>query len=76
MRKLSPVYLACAAEVLLAAMWVERWWLITPIFSPGSLVFGLYEVSAAAACAAAMVLGMAWFIRRTAIPPEPAQEAA
>ncbi len=64
--KRNVPYLTAASGAIVVMMWVERWWLVTPSLG-GPLTYGWQELSATAACAAAMVFGMAWFIRRTPV---------
>ena len=66
--KRSPWFLGTAAAVVLAGLWVERWWLVTPTLG-GPLVFGLPEVSITAAFLAAFVLGLTWLRPRLADRP-------
>lgn len=54
------------ALLVLGGMWVERWWLVMPTFDPAPRL-GLAELSAAAAFAGLLALGLTLFDRR--IPP-------
>jgi len=57
--KMSPRYLVVMSVLVLAGMWVERWWLVTPALYPGGgLVLGYPELSLAAAFAGAFSLAM------------------
>lgn len=69
----NPRFLGAVALVVLAGLWVERWWLVTPALG-GALVLGLTEASITAAFAAALALGIELFLRRA--PSAPAKEAA
>jgi len=71
--KRNPRFLGAVALVVLAGLWVERWWLVTPALG-GALVLGLTEVFITAAFAAALALGIELFLRRA--PSVPAKEAA
>lgn len=64
--KRNVAYLTCASAAIMVGMWVERWWLVTPSLG-GEFAYGLQELSLTAACAAAMVFGMAYFIRHTSV---------
>jgi hypothetical protein len=55
----SRWYLGGVAAVVLAGLWVERWWLVTPTLG-GPMIFGLVEISITVAFLAALVLGMGW----------------
>jgi hypothetical protein len=55
--KRSPVYLGVACAVVLAGLWVERWWLVTPT-SGGAMVWGGPELSITLAFLAALVLAV------------------
>ncbi|MFB3890606.1 MAG: hypothetical protein ACE15C_01140 [Phycisphaerae bacterium] len=54
--KKSRAYLAVAAVVVLAGMWVERWWLVAATVSERRPVFSLADPFAAAAMAGLFVL--------------------
>jgi hypothetical protein len=60
--KRSPWMLGAVALWVLAGMWVERWWLITPTFERDALP-GLPELTITVAFAAAMILGLKLFRR-------------
>jgi hypothetical protein len=66
--KRSPWFLGIAAAVVLAGLWVERWWLVTPTLG-GPLAFGLQEVSITVAFLAAFVLGLRWLRPRLPVRP-------
>lgn len=53
--------------LILCGMWMERWWLVTPLFD-GSLNFGLVELSMAVAFTGMLGIGMEQFHRR--LPPD------
>ncbi|BCS54210.1 hypothetical protein [Geobacter sp. SVR] len=59
--------LGCIALLVLAGMWIERWWLVAPTFEP-ELRFGLLECATTAAFAGLLALGLDQFQRR--MPPE------
>ena len=63
--KRSRLWLGAVALLVLAGMWVERWWLVAPTFDP-EMHFGIIEVSAAAALAGLFGLGMELFEWRNA----------
>lgn len=63
----SRWYLIAVTLLVLAGMWVERWWLVTPSLS-GPARLGLAEVSITGASLAALILGAGAFSRR--LPPE------
>ncbi|MDA8165258.1 MAG: hypothetical protein M0017_09560 [Desulfobacteraceae bacterium] len=48
------------ALILLAGLWVERWWLVAPTLRTG-LRFGAIEASMLAACLGTLGLGVVWF---------------
>jgi hypothetical protein len=48
---------AAVGLAVLAAMWVERWWLVAPTFQPQPL-FGLAELGPALALGGMLVLGV------------------
>jgi hypothetical protein len=66
--KRTPVFLGSVAVVVLAGLWAERWWLVTPTLG-GALTFGLTEISITAAFLAAFALGVTLFLRRTVARP-------
>ncbi len=53
---------AAAGATVLAGLWVERWWLVTPTFSD-TVQFGLSEVGMAAAFAGLFGFGYGLFDR-------------
>lgn len=53
--KRKPAYLLAVASAVLAGMWVERWWLVTPTLG-GPMSIGVGEVSLAVGLAAAVGL--------------------
>jgi len=65
--KRSRPMLGAVAALVLAGMWVERWWLVTPTLSD-RVTLGLTELSITAASLAALVLCAGAFSRR--MPPE------
>jgi hypothetical protein len=58
--KRSPVFLACVCLLLLAGLWVERWWLVAPTLG-GRLIFGLAETGITAAFIASFMISMKIF---------------
>ena len=60
--KRTPKFLAAVALAVLAGLWVERWWLVTPTLG-GALVIGWTEAFITAAFAAALALGIECFLR-------------
>jgi hypothetical protein len=64
-------YLGSVCLLLLAGLWVERWWLVEPAFSQ-ELRYGLVEVAATAAFLGIFGLGLDLFARgaEAAAPPE------
>jgi hypothetical protein len=79
--KRTPKFLAAVALAVLAGLWVERWWLVTPALG-GARVIGWTELFITAAFAAALALGIECF-PRSAPPvvsetedPAPAEETA
>lgn len=57
--KMSPRYLGAMSALVLAGMWVERWWLVTPALYAGEgVVLGYPELALAAAFGGAFVLAM------------------
>ena len=58
--------LGAISLLVLAGMWVERWWLVTPTFDPAAR-FGLVELSMAAAFIGMLGIGLEQFDRR--MPP-------
>jgi len=79
--KRTPKFLAAVALAVLAGLWVERWWLVTPTLG-GALVIGWTEAFITAAFVAALALGIECYLRNA--PPladeieetAPAEEAA
>jgi hypothetical protein len=73
--KRSPAFLGFVSLLMLAGLWVERWWEVTPALgSPrfageagGKLTFGLTEASITAAFIAAFMIGMSIFRKNTKI---------
>ncbi len=50
-------FLGGVSVLVLAGMWVERWWLVAPTFEP-VLTFGMAEVTITAACFGALALAL------------------
>ena len=73
--KLSAGYLAAVALAVLAGLWLERWWLVTPTLG-GEMTLGLPELSITAAMAAALVLAIALFDRWAPHEAAQAEEVA
>jgi hypothetical protein len=79
--KRTPRFLAAVALAVLAGLWVERWWLVTPTLG-GALVIGWTEASITAAFTAALALGIECFLRNAppvvseTEEPAPAEETA
>jgi len=65
--KRTPWFLGTVSLAVLAGLWVERWWLVTPTLG-GAATLGLPEVSMTASFVAAMALGMGVFNRRAGSP--------
>jgi hypothetical protein len=61
--KRSGPYVAVVAALVLAAMWLERWWLVMPSLRQ-PLAFGLAEVTALGALLAGYLLFVHWVRRR------------
>jgi hypothetical protein len=55
--KRSKVYLGSVSVLLLAGLWVERWWLVAPSFTREA-EFGLPELAATAALAGGLILSV------------------
>jgi hypothetical protein len=62
--KRSRIFLGAVALIVLAGMWMERWWLVTPALGGGP-DFGITELSITLAFLAAFVLSLAVFDRIT-----------
>lgn len=58
--KRSKVFLGFISLLVLAGLWIERWWLITPTLG-GRLTFGLIEISITAAFVAAFMTAVIFF---------------
>jgi len=58
--KRTPAFLAAISFLVLAGLWVERWWLVTPTLG-GELSFGLTEISITAVFAAAFTICLTHF---------------
>jgi hypothetical protein len=71
--KRTPAFLAAISFLMLAGLWVERWWLVTPTLG-GQVCFGLTEASITAAFAAALIICLIIFNRRS--QPVAAKEAS
>jgi hypothetical protein len=71
--KRKPKFLAGYALIVLAGLWMERWWLVTPTLG-GALAIGWPEVSSTAAFVALLALTIEWFLRRA--PRAPASKPA
>jgi hypothetical protein len=65
--KRSRPVLGSVALLVLAGMWVERWWLVAPTFDP-ALRLGLSELSLAAAFLGFLGFGMELYHRNTPPP--------
>jgi hypothetical protein len=57
--KRSPAFLAAVSFLVLAGLWVERWWLVTPTLNT-SLEFDLPEISITASFVAAFIICLRW----------------
>jgi hypothetical protein len=55
--KRSPVFLTIVSLLMLAGLWVERWWEVTPALG-GKLTFGLTELSITAAFTASFIISV------------------
>jgi hypothetical protein len=66
--KRSPVFLTCVSLLMLAGLWIERWWEVTPTLG-GELIFGLTELSITVAFIVAFLLSIIIFTnhQKTAI---------
>lgn len=69
--KRSRPALGAISLLVLAGMWVERWWLVAPTFDP-ALRLGPSEISLAAAFLGVLGIGMELFHRR--MPRQPVGE--
>lgn len=58
--KRSPVFLSSVSLLVLACLWGERWWEVTPALG-GSFIFGLTEVSITAAFIASFMISIILF---------------
>jgi hypothetical protein len=63
--KRTPWYLGLVSFILLFFLWIERLWLITPVFKPHRLEIGFVELSIALAFGASM-----GYLITTPKPPE------
>jgi hypothetical protein len=61
--KRSPVFLTVVSLLMLACLWLERWWEVTPTLG-GKLTFGFTEISITAAFIAAIMLSLDIFSRK------------
>jgi hypothetical protein len=68
--KRSPLYLGIVALVILAGLWLERWWLVIPTLG-GEFKIGLIEFSMAAIFAAVIILGFQRFHKRVKFSDAP-----
>jgi hypothetical protein len=71
--KRSYTYAGTIAGLILAALWMERWWLVMPSLGE-PLRFGLSEITGVMALVAGLLLFMLW-LRRAVVPQVP-QSAA
>jgi hypothetical protein len=67
--KRNPYYLRTAAALILTAMWVERWWLVAPVFERHA-VFGITEIAPAAIFIGLFGLGSEIYFRLMPAIPE------
>jgi hypothetical protein len=67
--KRTPWFLGLVSLAVLAGLWVERWWLVTPTLG-GSATLGVPEVAMTASFVAAMALSMGGLDRRLVSPPQ------
>ena len=67
--KRTPWYLGAVSALVLAGLWVERWWLVAPAFGPG-VGFGAADVSLCAAFVGALGLAVSRAERRPAVESE------
>ena len=64
--KRSPVFLTIVSLLMLAGLWLERWWEVTPTLG-GKLTFGLIEVSITAAFIAAFMISVILFNKKVPV---------
>lgn len=67
--KRSYTYTGTVAGLILAALWLERWWLVMPSLGE-PLRFGLSEVTGVTALVAGLLLFALW-LHRTVVPQAP-----
>lgn len=66
--KKTPAYLGAITVLLLAGMWVERWWLVTPMLH-GPRTLGVTEATITVAMLAALIGGIGVLTARLPHPP-------
>lgn len=64
--KRSPVFLTVISLLVLAGLWLERWWEVTPTLG-GKLTFGFIEISITAAFIAAFMISVILFNKKIPI---------
>lgn len=69
--KKNRFYLGAVSGLLLAGLWVERWWMVAPTFSREAHL-GLVELAATAAVVGLFGLSMAW--SQNFLPAMPAED--
>jgi hypothetical protein len=67
--KRSYVYTGTVAGLILAALWLERWWLVMPSLGE-PMRFGLSEAAGVTALVAGLLLFMLW-LHRAVVPQAP-----
>jgi hypothetical protein len=71
--KRSYTYTGTIAGLILAALWLERWWLVMPSLGE-PLRFGLSEITGVTALVAGLLLFMLWLHRRV-VPQTPQSDS-
>ena len=69
--KKNRIYLGAVSTLLLGGLWIERWWMVAPLFSPEARL-GLAELAAAAAVTGAFGLSMT--LSQNYLPAMPVEE--
>jgi hypothetical protein len=71
--KRARAYMGAIAAMVLAVLWLERWWLVTPALSK-RLAPGITELTITAAFAAALAFAIIMFLRRVPYAELPGPE--
>lgn len=62
--KRNPLFLGIVSAMILAGMWIERWWLVDAVYKKDQVIFGWPEIAPTLAFLAIIITGIILAIRR------------